>query len=48
LLTDLHDAIAKHVSLCQDATLDELRAWLREAHGVSVSRGLMWSTHPRR
>ena len=44
LLTDLHDAIARHVSLRHDATLDELRAWLREAHGVSVSMGLMWTT----
>jgi transposase len=44
LLTDLHDAIAQHVSLCQDATLDELRAWSREAHGVSVSMGLIWTT----
>jgi transposase len=44
LLAELHDAIAKHVSLHRDSTLDELRAWLREAHGVSVSMGLMWTT----
>ena len=41
LLTDLHDTIAKHVSLRHGATLVELRAWLSEAHGVSVSMGLM-------
>ena len=28
-------------------TLDELRAWLREAHGVSASMGLMWNTLAR-
>jgi transposase len=44
LLTGLHDAIATHVSQHRDATLDELRAWLREAHGVSASMGLMWNT----
>jgi transposase len=32
------------VSQHRDATLDELRAWLREAHGVSASMGLMWNT----
>lgn len=47
LLTGLHDAIARHVSAQDEATLDELRAWLREAHGVSVSMGLMWNTLAR-
>jgi transposase len=44
LLSDLHDAIVTHVGQHRDATLDELRAWLREAHGVSASMGLMWNT----
>ena len=30
-----------------DATLNELRAWLRDEHGVSVSMGLMWNTLAR-
>src|SRR3954453_1003628 len=47
LLTPLHCAIADQMSAHRDATLDELRAWLREAHGVSVSIGLMWNTLTR-
>ena len=47
LLAGLHDAIAHHVQAHDEATLDELRAWLREAHGVSVSMGLMWNTVAR-
>ena len=47
LLAGLHDAIAARVHAHDDATLDELRAWLREAHGVSVSMGLMWNTLAR-
>ena len=47
LLTPLHGAIAAQMSAHRDATLDELRAWLREAHGVSVSIGLMWNTLTR-
>lgn len=39
LLAGLHDAIATHVRAHDAATLDELRAWLRAAHGVSVSMG---------
>lgn len=47
LLAGLHEAIAAHVRAHDAATLDELRAWLREAHGVSVSMGLMWNTLAR-
>jgi transposase len=47
LLAGLHDAIAAHVRRHRDATLDELRVWLRETHGVSVSMGLMWNTLAR-
>jgi len=47
MLAGLHDAIAAQVRAHDEATLDELRAWLREAHGVSVSMGLMWNTLAR-
>jgi transposase len=47
LLAGLHDAIVAHVWRHQDATLDELRARLRDAHGVSVNMGLMWNTLAR-
>jgi transposase len=47
MLTGLHAAIAAHVAEQQDATLDELRAWLLERHGVAVSMGLMWNTLAR-
>ncbi len=47
LLAGLHDAIAAQVRARDEATLDELRGWLREVHGVSVSMGLMWNTLAR-
>lgn len=47
LFAGLHDAIARHIRAHDEATLDELRAWLREAHGMSVSMGLMWNTVAR-
>ena len=47
LLAGLHDAIAAHVRAHDEATLDELRAWLRETHAMSVSMGLMWNTLAR-
>jgi transposase len=46
-LAGLHEAIAAHVRAHDEATLDELRSWLREAHGLSVSMGLMWNTLAR-
>ena len=47
LLADLHPAIAAHMQQHPDATLNELRAWLRETHHVSASLGLMWNTVAR-
>ncbi len=44
LLTDLHDTILARVETQADATLAELREWLRREHRVSVSMGLMWNT----
>jgi transposase len=46
-LAGLHDAIATHVRVHTDATLNELRAWLRAAHGATASMGLMWNTLAR-
>ena len=46
-LAGLHDAIATRVRAHPDATLNELRAWLREAHGATASKGLMWNTLAR-
>lgn len=39
LLAGRHDAIAIDVQGHDEATLDELRAWVRETHGMSVSMG---------
>jgi transposase len=47
LLGGLHAAIAEQVQRHPDITLNELRAWLREAHGVAASMGLMWNTLAR-
>jgi transposase len=47
LLGGLHEAIAAHVRRQPDATLNELRAWLRDTHGVAASMGLMWNTLAR-
>jgi transposase len=41
-LADLHDAIRDEVSARPDVTLSELRAWLREEHGASVSLSVLW------
>jgi transposase len=39
-----HAAIAAHVNAHRDATLAELRAWVRTEFGLSVSIATMWST----
>lgn len=44
LLAPLHGSISAYVRQHPDATLNELRAWLREAYGVMPSMGLMWNT----
>lgn len=46
-LAAYHEAIRAEVAARPDATLDELRAWLLEAHGVSASQGGMWNTLDR-
>ena len=47
LLADKHAAIAAYVAAHDDATLNELRAWLRDEHAVWPSLGLMWNTLAR-
>lgn len=47
VLEALHGAIAAQVRHAPDITLNELRAWLQERHGVSASMGLMWNTLDR-
>lgn len=46
-LAAYHDAIRAEVSARPDMTIDELRAWLLEAHCVSASQGGMWNTLER-
>jgi len=43
-LKPYHSAIRKRVSACPDATLEELKAWLLEAHDVEASTTLIWET----
>ena len=43
-LAEHQAAIEGHVREHPDATLEERRVWLRQAHGVSVSIGTMWNT----
>lgn len=47
LLAGMDEVITAHVRSHSDATLDELRAWLRQSHGKTVSMGLMWNTLAR-
>jgi transposase len=47
LLAGLHDAILAYVGRHPDATLNELRTWLRDTHGIAASMGLMWNTLAR-
>ena len=46
-LGPLHDAIQAEVFRRPDVTLDELRAWLLQTHGVQASLGLMHNTLAR-
>ena len=46
-LQDHHAAIAAEVVRRPDVTLEELRAWLLAAHGVTASLGLMHKTLAR-
>jgi transposase len=39
-----HDAIRARVSAVPDATLAELRSWLRETHQIAASTTLLWET----
>jgi transposase len=43
-LSALHAAISAEVAARPDVTIAELRRWLSETHGVSVSEGLMHKT----
>ena len=43
-LAAYHEAIQAEIVRRPDVTLDELRAWLVEAHGVEASLGLMHNT----
>jgi transposase len=42
-----YEAIRAEVAARLDATLDELRAWLLDTHGVSASQGGMWNALDR-
>jgi transposase len=46
-LKDLHETIAAEVALRPDVTLNELRAWLLDQHGITSSLGLMHQTLAR-
>ena len=46
-LQDLHETIAAEVALRPDVTLNELRAWLLDKHGITSSLGLMHQTLAR-
>ena len=43
-LTGHHAAIRERVRQRADATLGELRVWLRDTHKIAASTGLMWKT----
>jgi transposase len=43
-LAGLYGAIRKQVASTPDATLEELKAWLIETHGVEASTTLIWET----
>jgi transposase len=46
-LAPLHEAIREEVLRRPDATLEELRAWLLQTHGIEASIGLMHNTLAR-
>ncbi len=46
-LAPYYDVIRAEAQRRHDATLHELRTWLLEAHGVSVSVAVLWTTLQR-
>jgi transposase len=46
-LAAYHEAIAAEVARQSDVTLDELRSWLSQTHGITASLGLMHKTLAR-
>ena len=46
-LAPYYEAIRGQVQARPDATLHELRRWLLEAHGVSISIAVLWTTLQR-
>jgi transposase len=37
-----HDELRAQVTAVPDMTIGELRVWMRQTHGVSVSHAVMW------
>jgi transposase len=46
-LAPLYDALRARVAEQADATIAELRAWVRREHGIAVSHPVMWKTLAR-
>lgn len=47
VLEPYHEALRARVAAVPDATIEEMREWLRRTHGVAASAGGMWNTLTR-
>jgi transposase len=47
ILSGLEDDLRARVETVKDTTLEELRSWLLEVHGIKISIGALWNTLDR-
>ena len=47
ILSGLEDDLRARVEAVKDTTLEELRSWLLEVHGIKISIGALWNTLDR-
>jgi transposase len=47
ILSGLEDDLRARVEAVKDTTLEELRSWLVEVHGIKISIGALWNTLDR-
>ena len=47
ILADREELLRGQLEAVKDTTLDELRSWLLEVHGIQISMGALWNTLER-
>jgi len=47
IMAGREDLLRARVEAVKDTTLEELRSWLRQEHGIEISMGALWNTLER-